>query len=146
MPLWSLNGKSIKMLKIKVSWLFVMYVTNKRHRAITQFRDHLSTKPIQMSIYFHPTGSRVFNCIICTCHDNSGVQHRDHSGYGLSQWKMMLHCNVISHWLSPDPDCSLQHQSWESNHSRKLSPKASPVQIKFIQIKFKYKYYGVGFQ
>ena len=24
-----------------------------------------------------------------------------HSSYGLSQWEMTLHCNFISHWLSP---------------------------------------------
>ena len=28
-------------------------------------------------------------------------QPRAHSGYGLSQWKTTLHCNVVSHWLSP---------------------------------------------
>ena len=25
----------------------------------------------------------------------------DHSRYGLSQWATTLHCNVVSHWLSP---------------------------------------------
>ena len=35
---------------------------------------------------------------------------RDHSGYGLSQWTMMLHCITVSHWLrplSPYPEWSL---------------------------------------
>ena len=31
---------------------------------------------------------------------------REHSEYGLSQWEMTLHCNVISHWLSPYPEWS----------------------------------------
>ena len=32
---------------------------------------------------------------------------RDNSGYGLSQWEMMLQSNVVSHWLSPYPEWSL---------------------------------------
>ena len=32
---------------------------------------------------------------------------RDHSGYGLSQWEMMLQCNMVSHYLSPYPEWSL---------------------------------------
>ena len=30
-----------------------------------------------------------------------------HSGYGRSQWEMTLHCNVISHWLRPYYEWSL---------------------------------------
>ena len=33
---------------------------------------------------------------------------RDHSRYGLSQWDTTLQCNVISHWLSPYPECFLE--------------------------------------
>ena len=32
---------------------------------------------------------------------------RDHSGYGLSQWETMLQCTVVSHWLSPYSEWSL---------------------------------------
>ena len=32
---------------------------------------------------------------------------RDHSEYELSQWETTLHCNVVSHWLSPFPEWSL---------------------------------------
>ena len=32
---------------------------------------------------------------------------RDHPWYGLSQWEMSLHCNIISHWLKPYPEWSL---------------------------------------
>ena len=32
---------------------------------------------------------------------------RDQSGYGLSQWETMLHCNSASQWLSPHPEWSL---------------------------------------
>ena len=39
-------------------------------------------------------------------HVITGPVCRDHSGYGLSQWEMMLHCNT-SHWLSPYPEWSL---------------------------------------
>ena len=33
---------------------------------------------------------------------------RDHSGYRLSQWETMLHCNVVPHWLSPYPELFLE--------------------------------------
>ena len=33
--------------------------------------------------------------------------HRDHTRYGLIQWETTLHCNVVSHWLSPYPEWSL---------------------------------------
>ena len=29
---------------------------------------------------------------------------RGYCGYGLSQWETTLHCNVVSHWLSPNPE------------------------------------------
>ena len=32
---------------------------------------------------------------------------RDHFEYGLSLWEMTLHWNVVSHWLSPNPEWSL---------------------------------------
>ena len=32
---------------------------------------------------------------------------RDHSGYGLNQWEMTLHDNILSHWLSLYPEWSL---------------------------------------
>ena len=36
---------------------------------------------------------------------SSGRLHcRDHSGHGLSQWEMMLHCNVICHSISLYPE------------------------------------------
>ena len=31
---------------------------------------------------------------------------RDHSGYVLSQWEVMLQCNVVSHWLNLYPEWS----------------------------------------
>ena len=38
-------------------------------------------------------------------------RHQDswiYSGFELSQWETTLHCNVVSHWLSPYPEWSLQ--------------------------------------
>ena len=39
---------------------------------------------------------------------------RDHSGQWCSQWATMLHCNVISHWLSPCPSypCYVTNKSF----------------------------------
>ena len=31
-------------------------------------------------------------------------KHRNHSGYGLSQWETTLQCNGVSHWLIPYPN------------------------------------------
>ena len=38
---------------------------------------------------------------------NKRVWSIDHSGYGCSQWRMTLQCNVVSHWLSPYSEWSL---------------------------------------
>ena len=51
------------------------------------------------------------------------------SGYGLSQWKTTLHCNVISHWLSPYQEWSLCISQWKCMpyHSTSLGlPHTSP--------------------
>ena len=46
---------------------------------------------------FHILPSRLSCMVYC----------RDHFVCVPSQWEMMLHCNVISHWLSAYTDCSL---------------------------------------
>ena len=51
------------------------------------------------------------------------------SGYGLSQWKTTLHCNVVSHWLSPYQEWSLCISQWKCMpyHSTSLGlPHTSP--------------------
>ena len=42
-------------------------------------------------------------------HTAGGYQHsyRNHSGHALSQWETTLHCNAVSHWLSPCTEWSL---------------------------------------
>ena len=42
---------------------------------------------------------------------NGSHSSRDHFVYALSQWKMMLQCNVISHWLGAYTIWSLQQIS-----------------------------------
>ena len=45
----------------------------------------------------------------------------DHSGYGLSKWETTLHCNVVSHWLSPHPEWSIgntQHNYNKTAHNK----------------------------
>ena len=52
--------------------------------------------------------------------DNFGKKHffsshcRDYSGYRLSQWEAMLHCNIASHWLIAYP--LLWHPSGSCEH------------------------------
>ena len=46
----------------------------------------------------------------------------DYSGYGLSQWEMTLHRNVIPHWLSPYPEWPCTHSNqnaliWQSTEN-----------------------------
>ena len=48
---------------------------------------------------------------------SSPTQHRDYSGYGFSQLETTLHCNVVSHWLSPHQEWSLQHHTLTSHVS-----------------------------
>ena len=45
-----------------------------------------------------------FDLLLCEWRGQCTV----HSGYGLSQWETSLQCNVVSHWLSPYPECSVQ--------------------------------------
>ena len=45
---------------------------------------------------------------LCLClYSNYSCLFRDHFVYGLSQWGMTLHCNVLTHWLSPYTEWSL---------------------------------------
>ena len=53
---------------------------------------------------------------------------RDNSGYGLSQWEMMLQCNIISHWLSPFPECSLKYR--EAWHVKKYFPNTGSMSVR----------------
>ena len=41
---------------------------------------------------------------------------RNHSGYEFRQWKATLHCDVVSHWLSPYPIRSLLPQQAEKKY------------------------------
>ena len=46
---------------------------------------------------------------------------RDHSGYGISQWKEALNSNASSHWLCPSPEWSLIRVNQQSGLNS-LSP------------------------
>ena len=47
---------------------------------------------------------------LIACHMFYCGVSRDQSGYGLSQWETMLHCNIVSHWPSPNLEWSLVRQ------------------------------------
>ena len=53
--------------------------------------DHFSTSSTHLTI-----STNLLKCIL----KNRFSQSRHLSLYGLSQWKTMLQCNVVSHWLS----------------------------------------------
>ena len=50
--------------------------------------------------YFLLTWNRLFFQL-------QAVLFRDYSGYGLSQWEMTLHHDMVSNWLSPYPEISI---------------------------------------
>ena len=83
---------------------------------------------------------------------NTGLERyfifsRDHSGYGLSQWEIMLYCN-ISNWMSTYQELSLYYMtfyyqmeshSWEQNSVTSLAwyqsfgfHIASEIKLKFM--------------
>ena len=37
----------------------------------------------------------------------TSLRHSNPSGYGLTQWEMTLHCDIVPHWLRPYPEWSL---------------------------------------
>ena len=39
---------------------------------------------------------------------NRGMECREHSEFGRSQWETTLHCNVVSHWLCPYSEWSVE--------------------------------------
>ena len=46
---------------------------------------------------------------------------RDRFGYGLSQWETTLHCNVVSHWLSPCYIVTSSLIGWAHSHTIQTS-------------------------
>ena len=46
---------------------------------------------------------------VCISWDAFYVFSKDYSVYGLIQWETTLHCNVVSHWLNPYLDWSMEH-------------------------------------
>ena len=63
---------------------------------------------------------------------------RDHFVYVLSQWETTLHCNVVSHWLSPyhDDPCFFQRniallQWWQRSQWRIWTRHAAGASIRY---------------
>ena len=70
----------------------------------------------QKTTPFCVTGTRVLgylsSIIECKLRKITCVMYNtwDHSGYGISQWKTTLQCNIVYHWLSQCPERSLKHR------------------------------------
>ena len=62
---------------------------------------------VTMRIYSDPVLMSQQWCMYMNVGIWCAVTSRDHSGYGLSQWKETLHSKVSFHWLSPYPEWSL---------------------------------------
>ena len=89
-------------------FVFIIYI-NAIHRAsnhlnaISYGDDTNSTSLLQHSVSSSvPIADNCIGCVSEEIHPRLG--NRDHSRYGLSQWETTLHCNGVSHWLSPYKD------------------------------------------
>ena len=51
------------------------------------------------------------------------------TGYGLSQWETTLHCNVVSHWLSPYQAWSIWGENPPETNHHKPQQSATDVRI-----------------
>ena len=52
---------------------------------------------------------------------------RDHSRYGSSQWEVMLHYNVVQHWLSPYKEWSLLYMRLAQTNRVSMCTMASQI-------------------
>ena len=74
-------------------------------RYLHRYRGHHCSS-ICLSLIPGACLSDPFTCFITT--------DKDLFGYGLRQWETTLHCNVVSHWLSPYLKWSLHQQGYYS--------------------------------
>ena len=94
------------------------WLSTNLESALYQHCPHWELGTCPMLCQYSTVGSSYFMLIF--------LRSKDHSGHGLSQWKTMLQCNVVSHWLSLHPELSQR-----STHKKMLhrSIWVSPVSL-----------------
>ena len=74
---------------------------------MTQFIDAHTRQRVSMGLKQVNESFDSNESYATTNHDTLGIPQgllRDHSRYGPNQWETTLQCNVVSHWLSPNPE------------------------------------------
>ena len=69
---------------------------------------------------------------------------RDHSWYGLSQWATTLQGNVVSHWMSPYPECPWNHFCMQNTNCQALLRKPSARMFRDVMLEMSYKFINHG--
>ena len=69
---------------------------------------------------------------------------RDHSWYGLRQWKTTLQGNVISHWLSPYPECPWNHFCMQNTNCQALLRKTGARMFRNVMPEMSHKLINHG--
>ena len=92
---------------IKCKYIFLCFLKEIQHKKGESWGSWSFIESMVTAI----AKGRQLLCIYQWSYDFFALAHwfalRDHSGYGLSQWETTLHCNIVSHWLSPYPEWSL---------------------------------------
>ena len=119
------NGATLVCMKSLATRRYVQQLVQNSNTENVQALHYWSLVSPVDSHHKKPVMRKVFPCHSVIIADYM----RDRFGYGLSQWETTLHCNVVSHWLSPFPYytdlpdqqrwCSLASlHSGTSTHSR----------------------------
>ena len=99
------SGRYIGNLSIHVSKRYGISFLPKNQKLRNVFFSHVISHNKCMA-HAHTVYICVYiGCALVCCHYKTFPMV--HFGYGLSQWKTTLHCNVVSHRLSPYPVWSL---------------------------------------
>ena len=125
--------KKMYMNDVKQSFVEKIYSHDRRNTFVLKYYYHQRIRSIYaiflISVIFFFALGTWDDCTICSflyglyeswlffsidtmqslVYANGWKHYRDQSGYGLSQWETALHCNGVSHWLSPYPERPLLH-------------------------------------
>ena len=124
-PINELLRRRLKSILFTVGDIFNVIL--KRNVMLTKFWSLAKSGVVKMTSPRAVGEKKVENIIfpfnvLCQTHDANhlhmltqmtinfaGSQNRNQSGYGISQWETTLHNDVVSHWLSPYPQWSLEN-------------------------------------
>ena len=98
--------------RLKHTWYFEFTKNNTRTiyfwGNLTCKNVYINTKHVKFAFGFYSAAEH-YNIIDFSLTKEETMPYGDHFRHGLSQWETTLHCNVVSHWLSPHPAISWYH-------------------------------------